>query len=194
MAIAFTSSLHRASKSANGGSSPFPGLSWAYAKPCTSYSLLDTLEILGAFQSSLWLDNPQGFPFKFLAKLLFAPPETIALNCGDVAKNGYCFSKIQQVGLFSPQLSWALSQINSQSLSENWVFPGSCEFEQNINCALDMVLFIELQKGSDLFIVNNVASFCYRTSWGRRENGSGHKSDATVIIYSSVVFSPTDNF
>ena len=105
MAIAFTFFLHRASKSARGGSSPFPGLSWAYAKPCISYSLLDTLEILGAFQSSLWLANPQGFPFKFLAKLLFAPPEIIALNCGDVAKNGYCFRKIQPVGLFSP--NWA---------------------------------------------------------------------------------------
>lgn len=91
MATAFTSFLHIASKSARGGSSPFPGLSWAYAKPCTSYSLLDTLEILGAFQSSLWLANPQGFPFKFLPKLLFAPPEITALNGGDVAKTGYCF-------------------------------------------------------------------------------------------------------
>lgn len=83
-----------------------PLLSWAYAKPCTSYSLLGILEILGAFQSSLWLlANPQGFPFKFLARVLLAPPEITALKGGDVAQSGYCFSKVQSVGLFSPQQS-----------------------------------------------------------------------------------------
>ena len=194
MAIAFTSFLHRASKSARGGSSPFPGLSWAYAKPCTSYSLLGILEVLGAFQISLGLANPQGFPFKFLARLLFAPPEITALNGGDVAKRRYCFSKVQSVGLFPLQLSWVLSQLNSQSLSESWVFPGSCKFRQNINCALDMVLFMGLQEWSDLSTVYNVTSFCYTTSWGRRQNGSRQKSDATAIVHCSVVFSRTDNF
>lgn len=177
--------------------SPFPGPCWAYAQPCTSCKLLDIQEYVGAFQGSLWLANPPGFSFKFLARLLFAPSEITALSCGDVANRCYCFSKALGVGLFFPQLSWALSQINSQPLSENWVSPRSCKFGQNMNCTLGMVLLMDLQKWSHLSTAWNTASFCYTTKLGKEGRWMWPQvkmSQTPTSSQGSVVFSWTYSF
>lgn len=95
-------------------------------------NLWDIEEYVGTFQSSLWLANPPRFPFKFMARLLFALMEITALKSGDVTNICYCFSKSLAVGpsSHSPKLSWALSPIKSQPFHKKWVFPGRYKFRQ----------------------------------------------------------------
>lgn len=101
----------------------------------------------------------------------FCTNGTSALGSCDVANILLLFCNA--VGLCIFPLSWVLRQVRCLQHPGDRDFSESCNFKQNIDCALGMVILRELQKRSDLSNICKSASFWVSHHWSGEGRGMG---------------------